>query len=361
MQALVKTRPGHGHVEIRDVPIREPGPRELLIRVKYCGICGTDLHIEADEFPNDPPVIMGHEYCGTVIAVGENVRDAWSVGDRVVGEVNTESCGECAFCRAGQTHICAAKRPLGSRHDGAFAEYLTLPAGLAHLVPEGVPWEVAGITEPLAITAHALLERGGLGRTGRALPAAVLITGAATIGLLATVWARRMGVPEIVVAGTDLDDPLRLDLARQMGATHVLNVQREDLGRAVMERTGGQGVEMWVECSGAGAAIASGLELVRKTGRVVLIGLTGPQTIPVPWNTLLLREINLAGCFSSPPSSWKQALAAEAQEAPHLRQLVTHILPLEEWTRGFAMLRTGEAVKILIDMDPQRGSAAGAT
>ena len=346
MKALVKYAPGEGNVAVRDVPVPEPAPEELLIQIKYCGICGTDLHIYADEFPNDPPVIMGHEYCGTVVEVGSAVAEDWAVGERVVGELHTGACGTCALCRAGKPHICDHKLALGSRHDGAFAEVLALPAWLAHRIPEGVPWEVAGVTEPFAISAHCLVERGRLGPQR-----SLLISGSATMGLMATIWASRLGVEQIIVSGTEIDEPVRFPLARAMGATEVVNVQQADLREVVMRRTGGEGVDAWVECSGSARAIAGGLELVKKTGQVELIGLVGPETIPVPWNTLLYKELDLAGCFSSPPSSWELALAVEREEANKLRQLVTHILPLDAWEQGFAMMRTGEAVKILIDME----------
>jgi L-iditol 2-dehydrogenase len=346
MKALVKHAPGHGNVEIRDIPVREPGPDEILIKVKYCGICGTDLHIYADEFPNDPPVVMGHEYCGTVTQVGEAVGDGWAVGDRVVGELHTGACGVCALCLAGKPHICDQKLALGSRHDGAFAEYLTLPAWLAHHLPDGVSWEVAGVTEPFAITTHCLVERGQI-----AGAQTVLITGSATMGLMATIWASRLGAEQVVVSGTDIDEPVRFPLARALGATRVVNVQKEDLDGVISELTAGQGVDAWIECSGSARAISSGLGLVKKTGKVVLIGLVGPETIPVPWNTMLYKELDLVGCFSSPPSSWEKALAAELEASAKLHKLVTHILPLDEWEKGFAMMRTGEAVKILVDME----------
>ncbi len=345
MRALVKAAPGVGHVELRDVPVRQPEPDELLVRVKYCGLCGTDLHIEADEFPNDPPVIMGHEYCGTVAAAGAAAQAAWPLGTRVVGELHTGACGVCALCRAGHPHICPHKRALGSRYDGAFAEYVTVPAWLAHRIPADVPWEVAGITEPFAIAGHCLAERGRLRS-----PGVVWISGAATMGLLATLWARRLGAEEIIVSGTGIDEAQRFALARAMGAARTVNVQREDLGAILAERTGGEGVDAWIECSGAAAAIADGFAWVRRTGLVVQIGLAGAERIPVPWNTLSYHELNLVGCFSSPPSSWELALAAEPEEAPRLRRLVTAVLPLEAWAEGMAMMRRGEGVKILLDL-----------
>jgi len=346
MKALVKYAPGKGNVEVRDVPVRKPGPDEILIKIKYCGICGTDLHIEADEFPNAPPVVMGHEYCGTIAEVGEAVRDRWSVGDQVVGELHTGACGVCALCLAGKPHICDHKLALGSKYNGAFAEYLTLPAWLAHRIPAGIPWEVAGVTEPFAIAAHCLVERGYLS-AGQS----VLISGSATMGLMATIWASRLGTAPIIISGTNLDAEKRFPLAHAMGASHTVNVQQESLRDVVMDLTGGAGVDSWVECSGSGAAITQGLDLVKKTGRAVLIGLTGPETIPVPWNTMLYKEIDVAGCFSSPPSSWEKALAAEREEGAKLRQLVSAIIPLESWAEGFGMMRRGEVVKILVDME----------
>jgi len=346
VRALVKYAAGKGNVAIREVPLRPPKADELLIKVKYCGICGTDLHIYADEFPNTPPVIIGHEYCGTVAQVGEAVRGDWTVGERVVGELHTGACGECFLCRAGKPHICDSKLALGSKYDGAFAEYLTLPAWLAHRIPAGVSWEVAGVTEPFAITTHCLVERGNLG-PGQT----VLISGAATMGLMSTIWASRLGAREIIVSGTNMDVELRFPLARALGATRVVNVQQEDLSQTVHDLTGGNGVDAWVECSGSAAAIAAGLKLVKKTGKVVLIGLVGPETVPIPWNTLLYKELDLVGCFSSPPSSWQKALAVEAEEAPKLRQLVTKIIPLAAWEEGFAMMRRGGAVKILVDLE----------
>ena len=346
MRALVKYASGKGHVAVRDIPVREPDKDELLIEVKYCGICGTDMHIYADEFPNAPPVVMGHEYCGTVVQVGEQARDAWSVGDRVVGELHTGACRVCELCRAGKPHICDSKLALGSKYDGAFAEYLTLPAWLAHPLPDGIPWEVAGVTEPFAIATHCLVERGQLGPQS-----SILISGSATMGLMSTIWASRLGIGQIIVSGTNMDVNTRFPLAREMGATHAVNVQTEDLTEIVLDLTYRKGVDAWIECSGSAAAISTGIELVKKTGKVVLIGLVGTETLPVPWNTLLYKELDIVGCFSSPPSSWQKALAVEKEESAKLRKLVSAIIPLEEWEKGFEMMRRGEAVKVLVDME----------
>ena len=346
MRALIKYANGKGNVGIQDIPEPVPAPDEVLIKIKYCGICGTDLHIWADEFPSSPPVVMGHEYCGTVEQLGDAVGGSWSVGDRVVGELHTGACGRCELCRTGKPHICNHKLALGSKYNGAFAEYLSIPAWLAHRLPDEISWEVAGVTEPFAITAHCLVERGTV-QTGQT----VLISGTATMGLMATIWARRLGARDIIVTGTGQDVAKRFPLARSLGATRVVNVMEEELSEIVLEVTDSRGVDTWIECSGAVEAIASGLDAVKKTGKVVLIGLVGPPAIPVAWNTILYKELDVFGCFSSPPSSWKLALDAEVDEASKLRRLVSEILPLDQWEIGFNRMQRGEVVKILIDME----------
>lgn len=346
MQALTKTAPGVGHVELREWPTPQPADDELLIKVKYCGICGTDLHIHDDEFPNDPPVIMGHEFYGHVVGGGEQALACWTVGQAVVCELHTGACQTCALCRAGKTHICDHKLALGSRHHGAFASYLTLPEWLVHAAAPGVAPRVAALTEPFAIAAHCLVERGQI-RGART----VLITGAATMGLMSAIWAARLGAEQIIVAGTDLDEPVRFPLAPRIGATTVVNVQRQSLAEIVMDATGGGGVNAWIECSGSQAAIQSGVDLVAKTGQVVLIGLVGDALAAVPWNQLLYRELDMVGCFSSPASAWRLALEAEPDEEARLYPLATHILPLRQWQEGFDLLRSGRAVKVLLDME----------
>jgi len=351
MQALVKTAPGVGHVEIVDLPRPVPDRDEMLIKVKYCGICGTDLHIHDDEFPNDPPVVMGHEFYGQVAGGGDWFIHDWELGQPVVGELHTGSCLKCHLCLAGNVHICDHKEALGSRHNGAFAEYLTLPSRIMHAATPGVSPEVSALSEPFAIAAHCLVERGQLPMALKQGARTLLITGAATMGLMSTVWAARLGFEQIIVTGTDQDVAVRFPLAPLMGATAVANVQRDDLRQLVMDLTRGRGVDVWVECSGSQAAIRSGVPLVKKTGKVILIGLVGGAQASVPWNDFLYRELELVGCFSSPWGAWQLALSAEADEQDKLRRLATHILPLARWQEGFELLRSGQAVKVLLDLE----------
>ena len=292
MKALVKYAPGHGHVAMRDVPVREPGPDELLIRVKYCGICGTDLHIYADEFPNDPPVVMGHEYCGTVVQVGAGVRDEWSVGDRVVGELHTGACGTCALCLAGKPHIC--DRKAGPRL--ALQRRVCRVPGPARLA--GAPrarGRVLGGGRRHRALCHRRRTAWSSGARSSGVES-VLITGSATMGLMSTIWASRLGADRsssraptwtcrALSAGAGRSAPRAWSTCSARTWPRSSHELHRRAGRRRLDRV----------LSGSGAAIAGGLDLVKKTGKVVLIGLVGPETIPVPWNTLLYKELDLVG------------------------------------------------------------------
>jgi len=345
LKALVKYARGKGNVRVMEVERPPFGPEDLLIRVHFCGLCGTDIHIFEDEFPNDPPVILGHEFCGEVVEVGSGLIKEWKEGDRVVGELHTGACRRCYLCRKGAPHICEEKRPIGSRRDGALAEYIALPGWLAHPVPAGVSSEVAALAEPLAITCHALMERGRVSE-----PEVLVVLGSSTVGLFALLVASSLGAEKILVSGTGIDERLRFRLARQLGASETINVEKGSLEEAVARFSGGAGADVVVECSGSEEAIISGIEVVRKTGKFILLGLTSEESPHLPWNRLLYKEVNIVGCFSSPPSSWMKALEHLVSLEENLKKLITQVIRLREWEKGFELMRTGQAVKVLVDL-----------
>ncbi len=158
MQALVKTQKGDGFLELREHPVPAPGAGEVLIKVKACGVCGTDVHVLHDEFPYWPPVVLGHEFSGEIVELGPGVS-LYAVGDRVVGEPHTQACGQCYLCRTGNIQICAAKRSPGWGIDGAFAAYIRMPERLLHRIPDAMSYELAALVEPTANTVHDVVER----------------------------------------------------------------------------------------------------------------------------------------------------------------------------------------------------------
>lgn len=342
MLALVKTERGVGHLQLMERPEPTAGPRDVVIEVAAAGICGTDLHILHDEFPYWPPVIMGHEFSGTIVEVGSEVR-GWRAGDRVVAEPHAGACGECYLCRTGKIQICAAKRSPGWGIDGAFARFVRMPAALLHRVPDQVSFESAAVAEPLAVVIHEALERGGVevGDT-------VVVFGVGPIGLLAAAAARVAGASRVYVVGTDKDVEGRFPVAQRIPVDGVLNVNREDVIEKVTEVTGGRGADVVIEASGAPPAIAMTVELVRKGGRIAAIGLPGKAPVAFPWEKAMFKVCDLRFNLSSSFTSWEKAVAVMGAGQLDPGFVVSHSLPLERWEEAFRLAESGGALKVLL-------------
>ena len=237
MEALVKTREGVGFLEIREVDAPRAGDNDALIRVKAAGICGTDLHIQAAKFHCNPPVVIGHEFSGEIVETGRNVKQ-FAVGDRVVAEPHRGGCGSCRYCLTGQVEVCGDKKAIGYKVDGCFASLMVLPESSLHRIPDNVSYEQAALTEPLAVVVKAVLERS------RVEPEDfVVVLGCGPIGLLAAMAAKAEGARAVLIAGTDMDEKLRLKTALEMGVDHTINVQREDVVKKVKDLTSGLGAD----------------------------------------------------------------------------------------------------------------------
>ena len=342
MLALMKTQKGPGHLELREVEPPQPGPGEVLIEVKACGICGTDVHVLHDKFPYWPPVILGHEFSGVVVETGPETK-LYSAGDRVVGEPHTKACGHCYLCRTGNIQICPMKRSPGWGIDGAATKYLKMPERLLHRIPDEMDYDVAALVEPTANTVHDVVERAGI-QAGDF----VVVLGPGPIGLLAGLTARAAGARHVVIAGTPADEEVRLKKARELGFETVLNVAESDPVEIVQELTGGIGADLVVECSGAPAAIASTVDLIRKKGRVCVIGLTGKDAIPFPWDKAAFKVCDVIFNLSTSYTSWDRTIALIATGRLPAGELITHRLPLTEWQRGFDELEAQRALKVIL-------------
>jgi L-iditol 2-dehydrogenase len=296
--------------------------------VQAAGICGTDLHIVDDEFRSWPPVTMGHEVCGVVTAVADDVDPGW-VGARVVAETYFSTCGTCGHCRGGRANLCLERRSIGSAVDGAFAPRLLVPARNLHRVPDGLPSEAAALTEPLACVCQCLLDPPVVAPGDD-----VLVVGPGPIGLLAAQVARAGGA-RVHVRGTERD-AARLDLARGLGCA--TSAAGEPLGD----------FDVAVDCSGSAAGITTCLEHARRGGRLVQIGLAG-KPVAVPFDEICFRELTVTSGNASTPRSWQRALALLEAGAVRLEPLVSEVVPLAEWERAFETARAGAAVKVVID------------
>jgi L-iditol 2-dehydrogenase len=342
VKALRKLAAADTHLELVEVPEPKPEPGWLVLEVTYAGICGTDLHITHNSFPSWPPVTLGHEFCGRVAVVGAEV-DGWSPGDRVVCEPHSLACGRCHLCRRGHAELCPHKRSPGWGIDGGMAARVAVPAHLLHRVPDTVSDLAAALCEPTAIAVTAAermpVEPGST----------VAVLGPGAVGLLAAMVARACGAGRTVVVGRASSRP-RLELARRLGL-EAWDASQADLARWALDATGGRGLDLVLECSGAADAVAAGIAALRRRGRLCVLGMSGRPTLEVPWDLAMQRALDVSFSLSSSFTSWDGALALLASGAVDPTPLAT-VFPLAGWEDAFAAIADRTVVKALLDPRP---------
>jgi threonine 3-dehydrogenase len=340
MQAVVKPEAKPG-AEIREVPIPRIGPTDVLVKVKVASVCGTDLHIyNWDSWASrriHPPLVPGHEFCGVVAAVGNEVTSV-KEGDFVSAEMHV-ACGKCLQCRTGEAHICQFVKIIGVDEDGAFAEYVRIPeSNIWKLDPE-IPLEYASILDPLGNAVHTVLAGEIAART-------VAITGAGPIGLFAIAVARAVGATSVFVIEVNEH---RANIARQMKADYVLNPAKEDVLTFVMDKTGGVGVDVVLEMAGHPDAIRTAFDIVRRGGRISLLGLTSK---PISLNfseDIIFKGITIQGINGRRMyQTWYQMTALLKAGKLDLHPAITDRISMADFSKGMERLKTGEASKILV-------------
>jgi L-iditol 2-dehydrogenase len=340
MKAVMKVARGEGHVEVRDIDEPRVAADQVKIRVEAAGICGTDLHIYHDEFRTVPPVVMGHEIAGVVAEVGAGVTGI-EPGMRVTTETYFSTCGHCRYCRSGHANLCLERKSIGSGVNGGFTQYVVVPAHNIHKLPENVDFHAGALTEPLACVVHGVLELATV-----ALGDIAVIAGPGAIGLLTLQVVKSAGATTIML-GTDADAN-RLALAHDLGADYVLNVQRDDPKTLVTDITeGGFGADVVYECSGAGPAAMQLLDLVRRRGRYVQVGLFGKA---VAWNLdqLCYKELVATGSNASVPSAWIKALQLMAAGIVDTKAIISDVYDVTDWQQAFARFEERSGVKLLL-------------
>ena len=335
MNALVLHAVGDARLE--RVPRPQAGAGEVLVRVGFCGVCGSDIPRTFVKGTYRFPTVCGHEFAGTVEAAGAEVT-GYAPGDRVV-VFPLLWCGRCAACELGNYVQCSDYDYYGSRRDGAFAEYVAVPPQNLVRVPDGVSLEAASMTEPGAVALHALKRAGGSFVGER-----VVIFGAGPIGLTAAQWARMMGAAGVVLF--DLV-PEKLDMARRLGFEMAFHAGQVDAVEKVNELTGGHGAEVCVEGAGVPGTMRQAIAAARVRGRVVLLGNPSADvTLPAPLvSQAMRRELDILGTWNSTFSAagnnddWRAVLGAVAAGAIDLDSLVTHRVPLEDTLDALVMMR----------------------
>jgi L-iditol 2-dehydrogenase len=343
LRALVKYARGEGNLELRDVNEPKCAAGEALVEVEVAGICGTDVHIFHDQTFYNPPVVIGHEYCGKVIDIGEDVKGI-EIDDRVTSPA-TVPCGECFLCKTNHQNRCISvnRRILGvSGANGAFAKHMAVPAKIIHRIPHEVSSESAALAEPIACVVHATIERANI-QPGES----VVIQGPGTMGLIATEIATIQGAGPIIVTGTSLDKD-RLSIAKNLGADITINVEEEDPVAIVNETTSGLGADVVLEASGSPSARRQAFELVRKCGRIGYIGLTGRTKEEANLDNIVEKELNVMGSWGTVWTSWKTTLSLLASGKIKAEPIISHRLSLEEWRQGFTFMDNKVGLKILL-------------
>ncbi len=346
MKALVKMKKGADNIEIRDVSAPVPGDDEVLIKVYYGGICGTDIHIQKDEFPYYPPVILGHEFSGVIEETGKNVNK-WGKGDRVVSELHTLSCRSCSFCRTGNPQACNEKKAPGWGIDGAFAEYIKMPAWLLHEVPDNVPLKEAALAEPAAISAHALFQRINM-----EVGDFVVILGPGPIGLILAQLAKIKGAADIMITGVNKDIDNRLSVAERLGIDYVVNSEKEDAVEKINKLTD-NGADLVLEAAGVESTINQAFEMVKWSGKIGVLGLPGEDKLNIKWTTGAFKSIDINFSFSSNYQDWKQVLGLLGSEQLNLEILISDIYSLQNWKEAFNKVKSGKAVKALFEINEE--------
>lgn len=330
MRALQLVAPST--VAVVDLPIPSPGPGEVRLRVKACGICGSDLHgMDGSSGRRIPPLVMGHEASGVIDAAGEGVTD-WKPGDRVTFD-STVWCGECGYCREGRMNLCDSRQVVGVacaefRRDGAFAEYVTIPQRILHRLPDALSFEEAAFAEPVGVALHAVKRAGDLEG------ATVLVVGAGLIGLLIVQALKRAGAARVIAV--DLDEG-RLKLAHELGADEVFR--------------GGEtppllGVDVAMEVVGAAPTVDFAIRSVRKGGRVVLVGNLSPS-VPLPLQVVVTRELDVLGSCAI-AGEYPEALEAIVSGAIQVKPLISASIHLEDGESAFVKAKAPGALKVLI-------------
>jgi L-iditol 2-dehydrogenase len=330
MRALLKRSQDADDADLMEVltPAR-PADHEVIVDVTHAGICGTDLHILKGHYKVVPPVVMGHEFVGTVAVLGASV-DGSLLGKRVVGETFFSTCGQCRYCRSGRRNLCYQRKSIGTHVNGAFAPRLRLPSINLHTVPDGLPNEVAVLAEPLACVVNALHPHAPLIGVGDR----VLVTGPGTIGLLAFLLAHASGAL-VTVRGTKQDEA-RLNWAAKRGAK--VSVAGEETMAADC-------FDVVVECSGNRHGVADGLAALAKGGRFIQIGVVG-SVIETAWDMICFKELVVSSGFASTPASWDRAVAMLPQLG--LDGFVTATGGLKDWRGLFDASLRQQGIKFVI-------------
>ncbi len=344
MKALVKKEQREG-LWLAEVPEPEIGINDVLIKIRKTGICGTDVHIwnwDAWAQKHVPtPMVIGHEFVGVVAAMGGNVTDL-AVGDVVSGEGHIV-CGRCRNCLAGRRQLCMSTSGVGVNRQGAFAEYLSIPMTNVWHADPNIPLELLAIFDPFGNAAHTALSFPVLGED-------VLITGAGPIGAMAAAIVKHAGARHVVV--TDMNS-YRLDLAKRLGATHTADVGAGVSLDEVQKELGMvEGFDVGLEMSGSGEAFSDMVENMSHGGKIALLGIPSKRVV-IDWDTVIFNMITIKGIYGREMYETWYMMQSMLQSGLDIAPVITHRFPYEDFEEAFAVMRSGQSGKVILDWAPE--------
>jgi threonine 3-dehydrogenase len=341
MRALVKAKPEKG-IWLEDISEPRPGHNDVLIKVRRTAICGTDIHIyNWDEWASKTipvPLAVGHEFSGEVVECGSEVK-GFEIGDRVSAEGHI-TCGVCRNCRAGRRHLCMNTIGVGVNRQGAFADYISVPAFNVFKLPTAISDDMASILDPLGNAAHTALSFDLVGED-------VLITGAGPIGIMAAAIARFAGARHVVI--TDVND-YRLGLARKMGASMALNVTRDSLDDAMKELGMEEGFDVGLEMSGNPSAFRDMLRTMHHGGRIALLGIP-PTDTSIDWNQIIFKGLIIKGVYGREMFETWYKMSSMLQSGLNIGPVITHHFPLNDYQEAFELMASGQTGKVILEWD----------
>jgi threonine 3-dehydrogenase len=339
MHALAKLRREPG-IWTHEAPVPTIGPSDVLIKISKTAICGTDLHIyNWDGWSQKTipvPMITGHEFVGTIDSMGTEVK-GFKIGDRVSGEGHI-ACDLCRNCKAGLRHLCRKNIGVGVTRQGCFAEYLSLPAVNAYLIPDGISDNLASILDPLGNATHVALSFSLVGED-------VLITGAGPIGLMSAVIARHVGARNIVI--TDVNE-YRLGLAKKLGFDQAIDTSQTSIAKVMKDLNMKEGFGVGFEMSGNSQAFNMMLEHVNHAGKIALLGFL-PQNTTLDWNKIIMKGLLLKGIYGREMFETWYKMIAMLESGLNIDPIITHQFSIADFIDGFEVMRTGNSGKVILN------------
>lgn len=345
MKALVKMVPGAGNWQVIEKPEPTINDDQVKIQVEYIGVCGSDIHTYEGHYNvNAQNLTIGHEFAGIAVEVGKNVKHV-KVGDKVTSETTFEVCETCRYCQAKEYNLCSHRKGLGTQQDGACANYIVARGASVHVLPINLSCKEAAITEAAACAHHGV-EKAKIFKND-----IVLVLGPGPIGLLVAQVVKAKG-GKVVMTGLT-KDMKRLKTAKaKFGVDYIVDVQTQDVKEIVNSLTDNYGADVCIDCTGAVPSMQLGMDLLRKRGQYVQVGLFAKDEVTVDFSKIIQKELVVSGSRSQNTHDWEPTLQMMADGDIRADLMITHELYINEWEKAYDLIKSGEAIKVVLKPMP---------